>query len=94
VHHLHGLLGDAIHGAMPVVHAGEMYRLNLEPGITVDISAYDTLASQGDQAWHTGRWSAASDCSREAISLYRGDLHACTGDSALVERERLRIRTG
>ena|SRR5438045_3765893 len=25
-----------------------------------------------------------------AVDLYRGDLHACTDDSAVVERERLR----
>ncbi len=90
VHSLHRMLGDAIDGAMPVVHAGEIYRLNLEAGITVDINAFEALARQGNQAWQTGQWPAASDCYRQAVTLYRGDLHACTDDSAVVERERFR----
>ena len=90
VHHLHRMLGDAIDGAMPIVHAGEIYRLNVEAGIAVDITAFEVLAGQGNQAWQTGQWSAASHCYRDGVKLYRGDLHACTDDSAIVERERLR----
>src|SRR5437879_5192432 len=90
VHSLHRLLGDEIDGAMPIVHAGEIYRLNLEAGMTVDINAFEALARQGNQAWQTGQWPAASDCYRQAVRLYRGDLHACTDDSAVVERERFR----
>jgi len=90
VHSLHRLLGDGINGAMPVVHAGEVYRLNVEAGMAVDITTFDALARRGDQDWHAGVWSAASECYRDAIALYRGDLHACTDDSAVVERERLR----
>jgi DNA-binding SARP family transcriptional activator len=90
VHYLHRILGDAIDGAMPIVHAGEIYRLNVEAGVAVDISAFEALARQGNHAWQTGHSSAARDCYREAVSLYRGDLHACTDDSAVVERERLR----
>ncbi len=90
VHSLHRMLGDAIDGAMPVVHAGEIYRLNLEAGITVDITAFEALARQGNQAWQTGQWPAAADCYRQAVTLYRGDLHASTDDSAVVERERFR----
>jgi len=90
VHHLHRLLGDAIDGAMPVVHAGEVYRINIEAGIAVDITAFEELGRHGNQAWQTGQWGAARDCYREAVDLYRGDLHACTDDSAVVERERFR----
>src|SRR6266702_1550598 len=66
VHSLHRMLGDAIDGAMPVVHAGEIYRLNLEAGITVDINAFEALARQGNQAWQAGQWPVASDCYRQA----------------------------
>jgi len=69
---------------------GEIYRLNVEAGIAVDITAFEVLARQGNQAWQTGQWSAASHCYRDGVKLYRGDLHACTDDSAIVERERLR----
>jgi DNA-binding SARP family transcriptional activator len=90
VHSLHRLLGDEIDGAMPIVHAGEIYRLNLEAGMAVDITIFDALARRGDQHWYVGAWSAAGESYRKAIALYRGDLHACTDDSAVVERERLR----
>ena len=90
VHSLHRLLSDEINGAMPIVHAGEIYRLNVEAGMAVDITTFDALARRGDQHWHAGAWSAAGESYKEAIALYRGDLHACTDDSAVVERERLR----
>ena len=90
VHSLHRLLGDAIGGAMPVVHAGDIYRINVEAGIVVDITSFDALARRGDREWSAGVWSEASECYRRAVSLYRGDLHACTDLSALAERERLR----
>ncbi|MDQ6672109.1 MAG: hypothetical protein M3069_15430 [Chloroflexota bacterium] len=90
VHSLHRMLGDVINGAMPVVHVGETYRLNLEAGIAVDITAFDALARRGNQAWHAGLRAAACGSYREAVGLYRGDLHASTDDTAVVERERLR----
>ena len=90
VHQLHRLLGDAIDGAMPVVHAGDIYRLNLQAGIAVDISAFDAFGRAADHAWQTEQWLAASDCYRRAIKLYRGDLSACSDDAAIVERERFR----
>jgi two-component SAPR family response regulator len=34
--------------------------------------------------------AAACESYLDAVGLYRGDLHACTDDSAVVERERLR----
>lgn len=89
VHYLHRLLGDALDGAPPVVHAGEVYRLNLEAGIDVDIHAFEVLAAHGNQQWQAGEWSAAADCYRQAAGLYRGDLHVGTDDAAVVERERL-----
>jgi DNA-binding SARP family transcriptional activator len=84
------MLGDAIGGAMPVVHAGEIYRLNTAAGIVTDIDAFQTLASRGNQAWHAGECASACDYYRDAVAVYRGDLHAGTDDSTVVERERLR----
>jgi DNA-binding SARP family transcriptional activator len=90
VHQLHRLLGDAINGASPVVHSGEIYRLNVEAGIATDTHSFEDLAGRGDRAWHVGDCSAASDCYRQAVMLYRGDLHAFADDTAVVERERFR----
>ena len=90
LHTLHRMLGDAIGGATPVVHDGEMYRLNFEAGIAVDVTAFDGLARRGDQAWRAGLHSLACDHCRQAVGLYRGDLHAIGDESVLVERERLR----
>ena len=90
LHSLHRLLGDAIDGAVPVVHTGEIYRINIDAGISVDITAFDALTRQGDADWHAGALLAASHSYREATALYRGDLHAFADDSAVVERERLR----
>ena len=90
VHQLHRLLGDAIDGMPPVVHAGEIYRLNTEAGIATDIDTFEALAHRGDRAWQLGDCPAASDCYREAVTLYRGDLHAFADDTAVVERERFR----
>jgi DNA-binding SARP family transcriptional activator len=90
VHQLHGMLGEAIGGAMPFVHAGEIYRLNTKAGITTDIDTFERLARQGAQAWESGECTAATGWYLEAVDLYRGDLCACRDDSAVVERERLR----
>jgi DNA-binding SARP family transcriptional activator len=90
VHQLHGMLGDAIGGAMPVVHAGEIYCLNTEAGITTDIDSFERLARYGARAWQSGECTAATGWYLEAVDLYRGDLCACRDDSAVVERERLR----
>jgi DNA-binding SARP family transcriptional activator len=90
VHQLHGMLGDAIGGATPVVHAGEIYRLNTDAGITTDIDTFERLARRGAQAWESGECTAATGRYLEAVELYRGDLCACRDDSAVIERERLR----
>jgi len=90
VHTLHRMLGDAIDGAMPVVHDGEIYRLNFAAGIAVDVIVFDALAHRGDQAWRAGLHAMACDVYRQAVSLYRGDLHTDGQESAVVERERLR----
>jgi DNA-binding SARP family transcriptional activator len=90
VHQLHRLLGDAIDGAAPVVHSGEIYRLNVEAGIATDTRSFEALAARGHRAWQAGDCRAACDCYREAVTLYRGDLHAFADDTAVVERERFR----
>ena len=75
---------------MPVVHEGEIYRLNFEAGIAVDVTAFDALARRGDQAWRAGVHTVACHSYRRAVALYRGDLHSGADESAVIERERLR----
>ena len=77
---------------MPVVHEGEIYRLNFDAGVAVDVIAFDALARRGDQAWRAALYTVACEFYRRAAALYRGDLHACGEESAVVERERLRAR--
>ena len=89
---LHRLLGDAIDGAMPVVHAGEMYRINVEAGIDVDVIDFEQLAREGDRYWQQGFWLDAASGYRMATDLYRGDLRAFDDDTVLFDRERLRAR--
>jgi DNA-binding SARP family transcriptional activator len=90
LHTLHRVVGDAIGGAMPVVHDGEIYRLNFDAGIAVDVTEFDGLAHRGDRAWREGLHTLACDDYRRAVALYRGDLHVLEDESLLVERERLR----
>jgi DNA-binding SARP family transcriptional activator len=87
---LHRLLGDAIDGAMPVVRSGEMYRINVEAGISVDVIAFERRAREGDRQWQLGSWLDAATAYRIATDLYRGDLRASEDDSVVFDRERLR----
>jgi DNA-binding SARP family transcriptional activator len=75
---------------MPVVHDGEVYRLNLDAGVATDVMTFDALAHRGDQAWRSGAATVACDFYQRAIALYRGDLQGCEEESAVVERERFR----
>src|SRR5260370_6947660 len=80
LHSLHRLLGDAIGRAPPVVHTAEIYRINVRAGIAADVAALEALARRGDRHWHAGAWPPAGSRYRDAITLYRGALHAGTAD--------------
>jgi DNA-binding SARP family transcriptional activator len=90
VYSLHKLLGDAIGGAAPVLHADGYYRLNVEAGVGVDVACFDALTSAGDQHARAGDRSAAAADYDRAVRLYRGDLCVGTDVQIVVERERLR----
>jgi len=92
VYTLHKLLGDAIGGAAPVLHADGYYLLNVEAGIGVDVASFDALTRAGDQQAKAGKWDAAVMAYDCAIRLYRGDLYAGSDLHAVLERERLRAR--
>ena len=89
-HSLHKLLGAAIGGAPPVVHAEGSYKLNTEAGVMVDVAGFEALSAAGDRYARQGKRGDASDCYARAARLYRGDLIACAVMQAAVERERLR----
>jgi DNA-binding SARP family transcriptional activator len=88
VHSLHKQLGGAMGDALPITHAGKMYRLNFEAGIITDLDRFAALARAGTRHWDQGCWSAARAAYQEAVALYRGDLRAGTDASARVERDR------
>jgi DNA-binding SARP family transcriptional activator len=89
VYSLHKLLGDALDGAMPVLHEDGYYRLNIEAGVGVDVACFDTLVSAGHQQLGAGNEAAAVYYNRAAC-FYRGDLCGDSDVHTLVERERLR----
>ena len=90
IYSLHRLLGDAIKGAAPVIHAGGYYRLNIEAGVGVDVACFESLAMTGEQYAQSGNLAAAATAYHQATYLYHGDL--CNGIDvhAIVERERVR----
>jgi DNA-binding SARP family transcriptional activator len=90
VYSLHKLLGDALDGAMPVLHEDGYYRLNREAGVGVDIVCFDALVSAGDQHARAGNGAAAAVCYNRAACFYRGDLCGDSDIHTVVERERLR----
>ncbi len=90
VYSLHKLLGDAIGGAAPVLHADGYYQINVEAGIGVDVARFDALADAGDRQAHMGDQDAAAAAYSRALHLYRGDLCVGTDVHATLERERLR----
>jgi DNA-binding SARP family transcriptional activator len=97
VHNLHKLVGDALGGAHPVVYDEGHYRLNIEAGITIDVSIFDALADAGDHQYQLGHKEAAVGQYAHAVELYRGDLWFHAADvsadmQALLEGERLRAR--
>jgi DNA-binding SARP family transcriptional activator len=90
VYTLHKLLGPALRGAAPVMHADGYYRLNVEAGIRVDVACFDHLVHAGDQHARAGDHASALSAYQKAAELYRGDLCLGAGTQTIIERERLR----
>lgn len=92
IYSLHKLVGDAISGTPPVLHADGYYRLNIEAGIRVDIACFDAYADAGERHARAGNLPAAAEAYAQAVRLYRGDLCGSTDVESVIERERLRAR--
>jgi DNA-binding SARP family transcriptional activator len=90
VYSLHKLLGDALGGATPVLHAEGAYRLNLEAGVSVDVWYLERLGEAGDTCARAGDREGCIALYERGIQLYRGDLCISQDLQAIVERERLR----
>jgi DNA-binding SARP family transcriptional activator len=91
VHTLHRQLGDAIGGAPPVVRADGRYRLNLEAGVSVDVTCFERLTMAAEAALRAGDRAGAVTRYVRAAKLYHGDLCLVPDVRALIERERLRV---
>ncbi len=92
VYALHKLFSDALAGSGLVLHTGDVYRLNTEAGVGVDVTVFDALVDLGDQHIRGCNWTEAARMYHEALALYRGDLEGGTEVEFTVERERLRGR--
>ena len=90
VHGMRKLLGDALAGAPPVVHAAGAYRLNMSAGMGVDVIHFDAFCHRAEQCLREGDNSTAVRCWEGAAALYQGDLCVLDDIRAVVERERLR----
>jgi DNA-binding SARP family transcriptional activator len=90
LHGLHDTLGDALHGAPPVVHRSGSCQLNVEAGVGVDAADFDTLVRTAEGHLRAGNTHAAMAAYAAAADCYRGDVYACDDLGAVVERERLR----
>jgi DNA-binding SARP family transcriptional activator len=92
VHSLRGVLGDALDGAPPIVHAGGYYRLNQEAGVGVDVAQFKGLAIESEHRMRSGETAAAAEIATRAVGLYRGDLNVGSGHDArdIFERGHLR----
>ena len=91
VYSIHQLLGDGIGGAAPIVQGSGVCRLNLEAGVAVDLSRFESLAAEGRGLAQAGQADAAVRVYLLAIDCYRGDLSFADDTGSLIERERLRV---
>jgi DNA-binding SARP family transcriptional activator len=92
VYSVHKLLGDALGGAAPVIYADGYYRLNVEAGIAVDVTRFETLVHTGLRLMRSGQHDAAIHAYAQAVQLYRGDLCRVSDIQSLVLCESLRAQ--
>jgi DNA-binding SARP family transcriptional activator len=90
IYRLHRLLGDALDGANPVLHAKGRYRLNVEAGVRADTLWIEALAAEGAQLAQAGHQRAAIALYQRAADLYRGHAGAVSDVHTWMEYERLR----
>jgi DNA-binding SARP family transcriptional activator len=89
---LHQQYSDVLAGHAPVVRIGGGYRLNVESGVGVDITAFETAADAGEVAHRKGDRALVTTAFARAARLYRGDLSAGEEVRHVLFRERLRMR--
>jgi DNA-binding SARP family transcriptional activator len=87
---LHRQLGDAIGGAAPVILAEGRYHLNSDAGVGLDIACFTELIDRGAREHRAGHQQASISSTREALTLYRGDLTASEDIPSIILRERMR----
>jgi DNA-binding SARP family transcriptional activator len=90
VYSLRRLVAEPLANKAPVLTDAGMYRLNLEAGISVDVSRFDALLLAADRRFRANDRPGASELYAEAVELYRGDLCIAGVPSMAIERERLR----
>ena len=88
-------LGTALNGQALVIRDSNLYRLNMDTGIEIDVHEFALRVTLGDQALHRQDGVAAARYYRNAIDLYQGDLlqhNIGENDNSyeiMIERERL-----
>lgn len=92
IHSLRRQLAASLAGAAPVLYADGRYRLNVEAGIGLDVTWFETCASEGERLERAGQSAAAVARYQQAVQAYRGDLCAVGSTQALMLCEALRAR--
>lgn len=85
-------LGDALPGRALILHDDGRYRLNVQDGVVVDVTAFDAAVEAGDVHSRAARPMEAARSYTEAATLYTGDLLFDSEVQHVIERERLRSR--
>jgi DNA-binding SARP family transcriptional activator len=92
VHSLRRLVGDALHGAPPVIYTNGASELNVDAGVSVDVAEFERRVDDGDRLMRSGDVDSAVRSYMEATALYVGDAVVGGDLHGFVERERLRAR--
>lgn len=83
-------LRGALGGASTILNDDRGYRLNLGPGLDIDVIRFDLLVSAGHRLVRVGDLDGARRVFADAVRLYRGDLRVGSSIQDIIERERLR----
>ena len=82
---------NGVLGGQPLVmRDNDLFHLNFDAGVGIDVTEFETRVWQGDQALRGNDGSRAMRHYAEALDLYRGDLLTNSFAEVEIERERLR----
>ena len=90
LHKVRGWFAELLNGQLVVVRDEDAFRLNLDAGVSVDMSEFERYVACGDRSARSNKVAEAMQHYADAAQLYRGDLLAYSCADVEIERERLR----